>query len=197
MATQYPSRDEYLKQLKDLKAEKNFDPLLACAQEAVAAYPEDKKIRHFLHYAQEHYVHEKLDSQIVEQLQEKEDYTSLTTVYQKLLTIFPESKDLQKRLKQARQKLAEAHHDQMQNYYISAEKQIREMLARRDYENASTACNEILEQEPENKVFIRLLVKAEAGLEKQMNEVLELYYKEVLPMLREEYKEHKDQFIRI
>lgn len=197
MATQNPQIDATLKELKRLKSEKNFDQLLLNATQAVEQYPTEAKFLDFLHYAQEHYVKEKLDSQIVDQLVEKKDYPALAAVYQKLLTILPESHDLQKRLKKVRGKIQETHKDEVKAYYTQAQTRIADMIQKGEYENAVAACNEILEQDPENKTFVKLLVKADGLLDKEMDKLLELYYKDVIPALYEEYETKQDQFIKI
>jgi len=195
MATQNPQIGALLKELKQLKAGKNFDQLLLAATQAVERYPGEVRFLDFLHYAQEHYVKEKLDSQIVDQLVEKKDYPALAAVYQKLLTILPESRDLQKRLKKVRQKIREMHKDEVKTYYTEAQKRIEEMIQKGEYENATAACREVLEEDPENKTFVNLLVKSDSLLDKEMDGLLELYYKDVLPALREEYKANKEEFI--
>lgn len=197
MATQIPTDEEFLKELKRLKSEGNFDQLLYRAGLAVEHYPENTRFLKFLHYAQEHYVKAKCDSQIVEQLEKKKDYTALAAVYQKLLTILPDSNDLKKRLRRAQEKIHEAHEAETKQFYSSAEDQIRTMLHQGDYESAVSACHEILNQEPENKSFIHLLAKADTMLEKQMNEALALYYKEAIPALYEDYELEHDNFIKI
>lgn len=197
MATQNPQIDALLKELKGLKSQKNFDQLLLTATQAVEQYPTEAKFLDFLHYAQEHYVKQKLDSQIVDQLVEKKDYPALAAVYQKLLTILPESHDLQKRLKKVREKIQETHKDEVKTYYTQAQGRITEMIQKGEYENAVAACHEILEQDPMNKTFVKLLVKADGLLDKEMDKLLELYYKDTLPALREEYKERKADFITL
>ncbi len=197
MATPNPTRDETIKELKRLKSEGSYDAMLATAQKATMAYTEDAKIWELLHYAQAHYVNEKLKSQIVMQLEEKEDYVSLAQVYLKLLSIFPESKHLKKSLQKARKKIQEGHETETQTYYRNAKKQIEEMIQKTNYEAAIQASFEILDQDSENKTFLRLLAHAESLLDEQMNKELEKYYQEVLPALKAEYKEHKDKFITI
>lgn len=197
MASQNPQIDALLKELKDLKSQKNFDQLLLRSHEALEAHPEESKFMDFLHYAQEHYVKEKLDSQIVDQLIEKKDYAALVAVYQKLLTILPDSRDLKHRLQKARLKIQEVHKDELKTYYANAALHIQELTQKGEYENAVNACHEILEQDPENKTFIRLLVKADNLLDKEMNQLLELYYKDTIPVLYKEYETKQDQFIKI
>ena len=197
MATQNPQIDALLKELKRLKSEKNFDQLLLNATQAVDHYPTDAKFFDFLHYAQEHYVKEKLDSQIVDQLLEKKDYPALAAVYQKLLTVLPDSRDLQKRLQKTRKKIQETHKDEVKLYYAQAQTRITDMIQKGEYENAVAACHEILEQDPGNKTFIHLLVKTDGLLDKEMDKLLELYYKDVMPGLEKEYKERKEEFITL
>ena len=197
MASQNPQIDALLKELKDLKSQKNFDQLLLRSHEALEAYPDESKFMVFLHYAQENYVKEKLDSQIVDQLIEKKDYAALAAVYQKLLTILPDSRDLKHRLQKARLKIQEAHKDELKTFYANAAAHIQELTQKGEYENAVNACHEILEQDPENKTFIRLLVKADNLLDKEMNKLLELYYKDTIPALYKEYETRQDNFIKI
>ncbi|MEK9160271.1 MAG: hypothetical protein AAB383_06115 [Patescibacteria group bacterium] len=197
MASQNPQIDALLKELKSLKSAKNFDQLLLRSQEALMAFPDEADFLDYLHYAQEHYVKDKLDSQIVDQLIEKKDYAALAAVYQKLLTILPDSRDLKHRLQKARVKIQEAHRDELKTFYANAEKQIKAMVLNGQYESAVTACHEILEQDPENKTFIHLLVKADTLLEKEMNDLLEIYYKETLPVLYKEYDAKHEHFIKI
>ncbi len=197
MATQNPDTDSLLKELKSLKSQKDFDGLLAKAQEAVTFDNEEPRFLKFLHYAQEHYVKSKLDSQIVEQLEEKQDYAALAAVYLKLLTILPNSKDLKKRLKRAQDKIAQKHEAETKQFYVTAEEQVRALITAGQYEDAVAACHEILDQEPDRKHFIALLAKADALLEKQMNAALELYYKDAIPALYKEYETAPDNFIKI
>lgn len=197
MATKNPQILAILKELKSLKSAKNFDQLLARSQEALTVFPDEPKLLSFLHYAQEHYVKAKLDSQIVDQLEEKKDYAALAAVYSKLLTILPDSRDLRHRLQKAQLKIQEEHRGELKAFYAGAEKQIKEMTEKGEYEKAVNACHEILEQDPENKTFIRLLVKADNLLDKEMNQLLEIYYKETLPALYKEYESKQDNFIKI
>ncbi len=197
MASQNPQIDAILKELKYLKSEKDFDQLLLHSHAALEKFPEESRFLDFLHYAQEHYVKEKLDSQIVDQLVEKKDYAALAAVYQKLLTILPDSRDLKHRLQKARVKIQEAHKDELKGYYSHAAAHIQELTQKGEYENAVNACHEILEQDPENKTFIKLLVKADSLLDKEMNKLLELYYKDAIPMLYKEYAADHDHFIKI
>lgn len=197
MASQNPQIDALLKELKSLKSAKNFDQLLLRSHEALDAHPDEVKFLDFLHYAQEHYVNEKLDSQIVDQLIEKKDYVALAAVYQKLLTILPDSRDLKHRLQKARLKIQEAHKGELKTFYATAAAHIKELTQKGEYENAVNACHEILEQDSENKTFIHLLVKADNLLDKEMNKLLELYYKDTIPALYKEYEAKQDQFIKI
>lgn len=194
---QNPQIDALLKELKGLKSQKNFDQLLLASTQAVEQYPTEAKFLDFLHYAQEHYVKEKLDSQIVDQLVEKKDYPALAAVYQKLLTVLPDSRDLQKRLQKTRQKIQEGHKDELKTYYAQAQTRIADMIQKGEYENAVAACHEILEQDPENKTFLKLLVHADSLLDKEMNQLLELYYKDTIPALYKEYESKQDRFIKI
>lgn len=197
MATPTPNRDEILKELKRYKSEKNYDGMLSLAQYAVMNFPEDSKIWDFLHFAQAHYVNEKLESQIVKQLEERKDWNALAQVYQKLLTIFPESHHLKKLLKKTHILIQKGHEAELRAFYENAGKKVEDLIETGDFESAIAACYEMLSQEPENKHFIRLLVRAQARLDDQMNRELEEYYKEVIPALRMEYKQHKEDFIRI
>ena len=197
MTTSNPNRDETIKELKRLKSEASYDAMLDLAQKATGSFPDDAKMWDLLHYAQAHYVNEKLESQIVKQLEEKKDYASLATIYLKLLTIFPDSGHLKKLLKKTRQKIQKGHENEMKTFYENAEIKIKEMIQKGEYESAIEASYEILNEEPENKTFSRLLVRAEDLLDDQMNKELEKVYSEIIPALRAEYKAHPDQFIRI
>lgn len=197
MATLNPKREETINELKRLKSEGSYDAMLALAQKAALAFPYETKIWNLLHYAQGHYVNEKIESQIVKQLEEKNDYTSLVQIYLKLLTIFPESKQVKKMLQKSRKKIQEGRENEMKTYYENAKTKIEEMIKKGDYESAIQASYEILEEGTEDKAFPRLLVRAEDLLDRQMNQELERIYQEMLPALMAEYKEHKDQFIRI
>jgi hypothetical protein len=196
MATNH-SRDGFLSELKRLKSEDDFDELLATAQDALLLFPEDEKFTYFLHYAQQHYVQQKLDSEVVEQLIEKKDYSSLAAVYQKLLTVFPESSELQRRLKKVHAKIEADRQNALSNFYDQAAEQIKDFIAKKNYESAIEACYEILDNQPENKTFLRLLARAESALDSAMNEQLALYYKEIMPVLRQEYTADRDKFITI
>lgn len=197
MASQNPTKDEFLKELKRCKSEKNFDAMLAAAQSAVSSFPTEAKFWDLLNFAKAHYVNEKLKSQILQQLIEKGDYDSLAKVYLKLLTIFPESKQLVKLLKNVREKIQANRKSELKIYYTNAAKKIEELMNEKNFEQAVAACHEILDSEPENKAFIKLLVRAEEGLDEQMNQALELYFKETNPVLESEYKEDKENFVRI
>jgi len=197
MATPNPTQNELLQTLKQAKSEKNYDAMLAAAQQAVSAFPNENKFWDHLHFAQAHYVNAKLESEVVKQLEEKKDYNALASVYLKLLTIFPESKQLIKLLKKTREKIQEAHKNELKAYYTNAQNQIEGFMKEKNFEHAVEACHEILDSEPGNKPFIKLLVRAEDGLDEQMNQALELYFKEALPTLKAEYTQNKDQFVRI
>lgn len=197
MASQNPTKDEFLQELKRCKSAKDYDAMLAAAQQAVSAFPDENKLWDLLHFAQAHYVNTKLESDVLKQLEERQDYSSLANVYLKLLTIFPESKQLVKLLKKTREKIQEAHKNELKTYYADAVKKIESLMTEKNFEQAVEACHEILATEPENKTFIKLLVHAEAGLEDQMNLALELYFKDAIPALKAEYSENKDKFVKI
>lgn len=197
MLFQDVQKEGFTEEIKRHKSDKNYDALLLTAQRAVQTFPNEQSFWNALHYAQSHYVEKKLESQIVKQLEGKGDYLSLMAVYQKLLTIFPESKKLHKLLKKLRVKIQEAHKTEVKNFYSQAKKQIEELIQKGEYENAKTACWEILEDEPENKDFVQLLLKASQALDHKMDAELELYFKTTFSNNQREYQEHQDQFIRI
>lgn len=183
--------------MKRLKSERNYDALLLKAQEASLAYPQEARFWAMLHYAQVHYVKEKLKSSMLSQLEEKKDYRTLIQVYQKLLSIFPESKEIHRLLCKARKKIEKTEQAELMDFYNKAEQQIHEMIKKEEYEKALAATYEILASDPKNKRFIRLLLEADEKLNDQMDKELEIYFKKSKTSLKEEYTRDRSKFIRV
>lgn len=191
------SQDEYKKNIKRCKADKDFDALLKWTQEAMDAYPEDGYFLNEYHHAQEFYVDAKLESDIVKDLSKKGDYKTLTAIYEKLLSVFPESKELRKKLSRSKNKSTNGRELLLNSYLKELENQISALLAQSDATKAIQLCEEVLGHYPNEKRFIHLFVKAEALLSRQMNRELAKYFKESIPALSREYKESPNEFIRI
>ena len=186
-----------LEEIKKAEKAKNFDAMLLAAQKAYAIYPEDKTFASRVHDAQAEYVNDKLSSKLLLDLEQKEDWQGLLAIYEKLLTIFPESARLQNLLKKAHTKIVQAQEKARKEYFKNAQKTIGEMVKKGELDDAEQACYEMLALDENNKQFIRLLAHIQHLQDKVMNKLLGVYFKEVIPALKTEYKAHKEDFIRV
>ena len=105
---------DFLKSIQEAKAKKDYDAMLVNAKTAMQAYPSDDDFQELLHDAQGYYVNQKLESDLLEKLEEKEDWQGLQAVYLKLLSVFPDSKKLHKLLEKVRTKNGGAYPDEVQ-----------------------------------------------------------------------------------
>jgi hypothetical protein len=191
------NKKDLLKQIKEFKAQADFDSMLALSQSALTVFPEDSKILDLLHYAQAHYVSEKLNSDIVKQLEEKGDFLTLQQIYHKLLTVFPESRKLHKLLKLVAKKIENARLLEQKEYFDIAREKILELIAAKQLDEATAACNEVLTSIPGNKEFNTLMAKIKKARDREMNELLDKVLDEDIPQLKKEYKENKKGFIHV
>lgn len=183
--------------IKEAKSAQNWDAMLAACQQALQFFPEDKRFHSELDYAQTHYIEEKLNSDVVKDLEKKKDFQTLQAVYRKLLGAFPESKKLPKLLDEVAKKIQKAKRQEYKDYFSNAKKTVRNFMKEEKYEDAEQACYEILTQDPENPTFRKLLDKVNAGLDRNIHKQLKAYFKEAIPKLKAEYKADKKAFVRI
>jgi hypothetical protein len=184
-------------QIKELKKAKDWDQMLVVTKQALKDFPGESKILNWLHYAQAHYVDQKLHSDVVKQLEEKQDYSTLYNVYLKLLGVFPESRQLKKLLKKVKSKIDQAHVDERQAYFDQAEATIKQFMGKQEYDKARNACYEIMSYDPENEHFMRLSARIERRFDRKLNTEMDAFYKEELPRLKDEYKADKIKFIKL
>lgn len=190
-------KTEFLNLIQEAKAKKDYDLMLANARDAVQAYPSEEDFRELLHDAQAYYVNQKLESDLLITLEEKEDWQALQAVYLKLLSVFPESKKLHQLLDKVRAKINKQAEAQKVSFYKNAENQIREMISKNQLEDAESACYEILGLDPNNSTVIHLLAKVQHRIDQDIESALSLYYKSASPVLKKEYKAHKEDYIRV
>ena len=188
---------QILEEIKQLKKAGDFDGMLAAAQKATQALPGDEKILDALHEAQALYINQKLKSDLVHQLEKKGDYVTLQGVYKKLLSVFPESKKLQKLLKDVKAKLEKAQTSESKNYFDGIKKQIRELASEGRTDEAIQACYEVLSQNPEMEDFQALLEKVQKQAEGQTEKAMDSFFEKAGPALKAEFSQDKDKFIRV
>lgn len=188
---------DFLKSIQEAKAKKDYDAMLVNAKSAMQAYPSDDEFQELLHDAQGYYVNQKLESDLLESLEEKEDWQGLQAVYLKLLSVFPDSKKLHKLLEKVRIKIEKKAEKEKDQFYKKAEDQIREMINKKQYEDAESACYEILGLDPNNRTVICLLAKTQHKIDNQIESALSLYYKTAVPNLKKEYKAHREDYVRV
>lgn len=191
------NKSQILDEIKKLESAKNFDGMLVAAQKAWAENPEDKGFRTRLHDAQAEYVNEKLESQLLTDLKKKGDWQGLLAIYEKLLSVFPESDRLQHLLKDVRQRILDTQKKERTVYFKNAKLAIENMVLKGQLDDAEQACYEMLALDKTNKHFIHLLAHIQHVQDKEMDKLLTLYFQETVPELKSEYKAHKDQFIRV
>lgn len=191
------NKSQILDEIKKLEAAKNFDGMLAAAQKAWGENPEDKDFRTRVHDAQAEYVNDKLNSKLLVDLEKKGDWQGLLAVYEKLLSVFPESDRLQHLLKDVRQKILDTQKKERTGYFKNAKRSIEDMILKGQLDDAEQACYEMLALDNTNKHFIHLLAHIQHVQDKEMDKLLTLYFQETVPELKSEYKANKDQFIRV
>lgn len=191
------NKKQILKDLKKLKSAKDWDSMLAASQKAIQMFPGDQNFMSLMHYAQAHYVDEKLHSAVVMQLEEKEDWETLQDVYRKLLNVFPDSKKLHKLLRKLKKKIDEGEVKQSKEQTAKVKSQILAYMKEGRLDDALQACYEVLSQNPEAEEFERLAEKVEHKLDGQIEKDLTVYFKTSVPELDQEYKTNKEAFIRV
>lgn len=191
------NKKQTLATIKAYKSQKNYDAMLAAAQQALNLFRGDEDFEKLLHYAQAHYVDEKLHSQVVKELRQKKDYQTLHGVYEKLMGVFPESTQLKKLLKKVEKELEEARLEERKEYFKQAEQKIKNLIKEDQLDAALQASYEILSYVPQNKHFINLRNKIEKKRVQKINKEAELYFDKVIPELKLEYKNNKKAFLVI
>lgn len=146
---------------------------------------------------QKEYLDEKLSSKLLKELEGKEDWQGLLTIYKKLSAIFPESDRLQKQLKKVHKKIAEAHAKEHELYLDSAQEKIKNLVSQGQLDDAEQATYEMLALDSGNKHFIHLLAHIQHLQEKEMESLLTLYFKKTCPILELEYANNKQAFISV
>ena len=197
METSTPTRKSFLQLLRASDKAKNFDQMLVDVQDALKAFPGDKKLLKWLHYAQVHYVNEKLESHVVHELEAKKDFAALELVYQKLLQIFPGSPLLLQKLKEARVKMNKEDSNRQQEALVDAHRKVDEFLKTDQVEDAMNAVFELLSFNPADKEAHKLLEKVKNLRDKKLSVDMLEYFKSNQAPLREDYKKNKKAFIRV
>jgi len=197
MENESPSRKSFLKALQKRKSAGDFDQMIVSAKNALKYFPENRKFKKMLHYAQAHYVNQKLNSSIVKDLEKNKDFNSLSKVYTTLLSVFPESKHLKKLLKTVKYKIINAEILERENYYKEAKKNIVKLYTEKNYDEALQACYQILSYNSEQKEFQKLLKKIERANKKVIDRELNKYLNKTIPELKKEFHSNKKAFIHV
>ncbi len=186
-----------LDEIKKLETAKNFDGMLVAAQKALSQYPGDLTFKERLHEAQAEYVNDKLNSKLLTDLERNGDWQGLLAIYEKLLSVFPDSDRLQVLLKKVHQKILDSQKKERKEYFKNAKRAIEDMVLKGQLDDAEQATYEMLALDTTNKHFIHLLAHIQHLQDKEMDKLLTLYFAETVPELKAEYKAHKDQFIHV
>ncbi|QQR55070.1 hypothetical protein IPG41_00635 [Candidatus Peregrinibacteria bacterium] len=190
-------KTDHLKQIQVAKSQKNYDLMLLSAKEALNAYPSDEDLKEALCDAQAYYVNEKLHSDLLKTLEEKEDWEGLQAIYLKLLSVFPSSEKLHHLLEKTRKKIERSAKEAKENFYQKAERQVKEMMQKGDLQGAENACYEILSSDPKQKKILKLLIKIQHRIDKDIEKALGFYYKNAVPSLEREYQAHQENYVRV
>lgn len=190
-------KSQLLKTISTAKSKKDYDLMLNSALEAQVSYPNDKEIEELVHDARGYYVKEKLESDLLKKLEKNEDWQALQAVYLKLLTIFPESKKLQRLLSRVKTQIEKSASQEKGRFFSNAKEKILQMIENNELEAAESATYEILSHTPENRDFIHLLARIQHLIDKEIEKKLSLYFKTAIPELQNEYKHQSEKFIRI
>ena len=142
-------------------------------------------------------LNEKLDSEIVKELEKKGDYETLLRVYQKLLSVFPGSKHLHKLLKGVHDKIYKAQIQEREKYINESIVRINELIKEEKFDSAMQANYELLSYEPKNKKFLRLLKEIQKARNKGINKELTGYFDKIIPDLEKDFQANKEAFIQI
>ncbi|MFT7184211.1 MAG: tetratricopeptide (TPR) repeat protein [Oceanicoccus sp.] len=191
------NKKSYLALLKKQKKEKDWDSMLVSSQEAIKVLPNEKCFWRELHFAQSHYVDDKLSSDFVHDLEKKGDYESLLKVYHRLVSIFPESKKLQKRIKTATIAKDKQSSDEQKDIIDAAKKRIEELMKEGKYDDSLNACYEVLSHIPTHKACLKLKKKILNKREKNIDKELGPLSIESYNLVQLEYKENKKSIIKL
>lgn len=190
-------KSELQRALKQIQSKKDWDSLIVAAKNAIQEYPKDRSFKKTLHKAQANYVKQKLDSDLVHKLEQSKDYQTLKQVYQKLLSVFPESKELKKLLKHIDQKIQNADSEQHKAALAEAKQHINQLLKEKAYDQAQQAAYELLSYDSNNKLFRSLLAKVNKKRDRVIEKELSTYFKEAIPTLKQAFQKNPDSFIRV
>lgn len=190
-------KTDFLKSIQEAKAQKNYDLMLVNAKTAVQAFPSDGDLQELLHDAQGYYVNQKLESDLLETLEKQEDWQGLQAIYLKLLSVFPDSKKLHNLLDKVRINIEKKAKKAKVEFYKNAEEQIKVMIKVGQFDDAESACYEIIGLDPNNSTVIRLLAKVQHHIDQEIESALSLYYKSAVPNLKREYGAHKEDYIQV
>lgn len=188
---------DFKQELKKKIKEKNFDQWIIVCQEALRAFPGETYFEQQLLKGKEAYIHNKLQSELVKELESKEDNSTLYMVYQKLLQIFPESMELKKLIDKLQKKLEKMDN---QKKAISA-KAIYQQIKFDLKENKIQKALENFEKEkgnlPKNRQFFHWSRKLEILRDHYLEKNMETYFIKAKAELKERYKGNPRGFIRV
>lgn len=191
------NKNQILSAIESAKKAKNYEEMLAKAHEAVQIYPGEAVFKKHLHDAQAYYVDEKLESKLLDKLEEDKDWLGLQAIYLKLLSIFPESKELQKLLHRVKVQIQKSAEKERGAYFDHAYDEILKLIKEGQLEDAERACYEVLSYESNRSRFIHLLAKIQHLIDKEIEKGLSIYYKTAIPELKNAYKANKENYIRV
>lgn len=187
----------YKTQLIEAQKSGDIDAFLKLSQKATQEFPSEADLKVFLHDAQAEYVNQKLESQILKDLETKRDYVTLHAVYQKLLEVFPESHKLQHLLKKVERKVEYEHSHQREMYIKAAKKKIHAWMKEKKWDEAYSACEELKQYAPKAKNLHHLLQKIKKRRNRNIEEALNRYFKVQSPLLKKAYQANPENFIRV
>lgn len=189
--------EEYIEAIRAAQKSADYDAMLKLCQHAAQEFPSVDEVKGYLHDAQAHYVSEKLHSEVVKQLIEKDDFVTLYAVYQKLLAVFPESRKLKKLLHKVEKKVEYAHSHQQQIYLKDGKVKIHALMKEKKYDQALQACYELKTYAAKDKSLEALTLKVRAKRDTGIEKILVTFYKDAMPKLSKEYQANKKAFIRV
>jgi tetratricopeptide (TPR) repeat protein len=188
---------QIIQELEAARSAKNWDAAMVVARRGLLAFPGQTELLDALHSAQAHYVRDKLHSDVVLQLEVKGDYMTLFAVYQKLLSIFPESGKLKRLLKKVKKQIDRAQHKAHEQFFNSVELKMKEFVAAGEIEDALQACAEILAVEPANRRFLKWHRKLECLRAQGMDSRMELAFPDLFKRMKAEAAASPDLWLAL
>ena len=158
-------------------------------------YKKNKKIQQLVQLAKENLIKKELEKK--RELIGSSKFEDIENMISNMKNIFDQSPTLQKLEKEIRQRKMGKTVETLNNFEYSGVHNINTLMKMGKYEEAERATAELVKANPNNKEAQILYKKAKAKKDKLIRNKAVAYIEKVLPSLEAEYKENKDNFVKL